>query len=138
MKKIEVVAGVIWREGKVLATQRGYGEFKDGWEFSGGKIEPGETQKEALARELFEELGVKVRVLEKICTVEADYPNFHLTLHAFYCATDETIVLKEHEAARWLGRESLNSVGWLPADVEIVKRITDRMEEFAKEFDGEI
>lgn len=132
MKKIEVVAGVLWREGKVLATQRGYGEFKDGWEFPGGKIEPGESKEEALRRELKEELGIDVWIKDLISTVECDYPNFRLTLHAFNCETEGTFVLKEHEAARWLGSGELDSVDWLPADVEIVRQITERMDSLGK------
>ena len=125
MKSIEVVAGVITDGGRIFATQRGYGDQKDGWEFPGGKMEPGETPEQALVRELQEELAVKVNVDEKICTVEYDYPKFHLTMHCFYC----TLVagykpkLLEHEDARWLDRETLNTVNWLPADIEVVKRL---------------
>lgn len=123
MKTIEVVAGVITDGGRFLATQRGYGDYKDGWEFPGGKVEPGESPEGALVRELKEELAVDVIVGEQICTVEYDYPKFHLTMHCFFCTLPAGCrpTLLEHEAARWLDRESLGSVNWLPADVEVVK-----------------
>lgn len=123
MKTIEVVAGVITDGGRFLATQRGYGDYKDGWEFPGGKVEPGESPEGALVRELKEELAVEVNVGEQICTVEYDYPKFHLTMHCFFCTLPAGCrpTLLEHEAARWLDRESLGSVNWLPADVEVVK-----------------
>jgi 8-oxo-dGTP diphosphatase len=123
MKTIEVVAGVITDGGRFLATQRGYGDYKDGWEFPGGKVEPGESPEGALVRELKEELAVDVIVGERICTVEYDYPKFHLTMHCFFCTLPAGCrpTLLEHEAARWLDRESLGSVNWLPADVEVVK-----------------
>ena len=124
MKKIEVVAGIVCRENKILATQRGYGEFKDGWEFPGGKLEAGETGVEALKRELREELDMEVVVGDLLETVEYDYPHFHLTMHCYLCqlAKDE-FVLKEHEAARWLGKNQLNEVAWLPADEGIVEKL---------------
>ena len=123
MKTIEVVAGVITDGGRFFATQRGYGDYKDGWEFPGGKVEPGESPEQALVRELKEELAVEVKVGERICTVEYDYPKFHLTMHCFFCTLSAGCrpTLLEHEAARWLDRESLGSVNWLPADVEVVK-----------------
>ena len=123
MKTIEVVAGVITDGGRFLATQRGYGDYKDGWEFPGGKVEPGESPEGALVRELKEELAVDVIVGERICTVEYDYPKFHLTMHCFFCTLPAGCrpTLLEHEAARWLDRESLGSVNWLPAEVEVVK-----------------
>ncbi|MBR6453444.1 MAG: (deoxy)nucleoside triphosphate pyrophosphohydrolase [Fibrobacter sp.] len=123
MKTIEVVAGVITDGGRFLATQRGYGDYKDGWEFPGGKVEPGESPEGALVRELKEELAVDVIVGDRICTVEYDYPKFHLTMHCFFCTLPAGCrpTLLEHEAARWLDRESLGSVNWLPADVEVVK-----------------
>jgi len=123
MKTIEVVAGVITDGGRFLATQRGYGDYKDGWEFPGGKVESGESPEGALVRELKEELAVDVIVGERICTVEYDYPKFHLTMHCFFCTLPAGCrpTLLEHEAARWLDRESLGSVNWLPADVEVVK-----------------
>lgn len=121
MKHIEVVAGIIKDGDKIFATQRGYGEFKDGWEFPGGKIEPGETPQQALARELKEELAIDVNVGDFLCTVDYDYPTFHLTMHCFYCSvTGGELTLLEHEAAKWLKTTELYSVNWLPADVEVV------------------
>ena len=121
MKHIEVVAGIIMDGDKIFATQRGYGEFKDGWEFPGGKMEPGETPQEALARELKEELAVDVNVGEFLCTVDYDYPTFHLTMHCFYCSViGGELTLLEHEASKWLKMTELHSVNWLPADVEVV------------------
>lgn len=121
MKNIEVVAGIIKDGDKIFATQRGYGEFKDGWEFPGGKMEPGETPQEALARELKEELAVDVNVGEFLCTVDYDYPTFHLTMHCFYCSViGGELTLLEHEASKWLKMTDLHSVNWLPADVEVV------------------
>ena len=124
MKTIEVAAAIIVKDNKVFATQRGYGEFKDGWEFPGGKIEPGESAQEALVREIREELDVDIRVGKLLETVEYDYPEFHLTMHCFICELlSEEIVLKEHEDARWLKKEELDSVGWLPADVGVISKI---------------
>ena len=121
MKHIEVVAGIIKDGDKIFATQRGYGEFKDGWEFPGGKMEPGETPQQALARELKEELAIDVNVGDFLCTVDYDYPIFHLTMHCFYCSvTGGELTLLEHEAAKWLKTTELHSVNWLPADVEVV------------------
>lgn len=127
MKTIEVVAGVIEEGGKIFATQRGYGDFKGGWEFPGGKMEAGETPEQALARELKEELTVDVLVGDFICTVDYDYPKFHLTMHCFYCTVvGGELKLLEHEAARWLSRENIRSVDWLPADIEVVHAIENR------------
>ena len=124
MKTIEVAAAIIVKDNKVFATQRGYGEFKDGWEFPGGKLEPGESAREALVREIREELDVDIRVEKLLETVEYDYPEFHLTMHCFICELlSEEIVLKEHEDARWLKKEELDSVGWLPADVGVISKI---------------
>lgn len=121
MKRIEVVAGIIKDGDKIFATQRGYGEFKDGWEFPGGKMEPGETPQEALARELKEELAIDVNVGEFLCTVDYDYPTFHLTMHCFYCSViGGELTLLEHEASKWLKMTELHSVNWLPADVDVV------------------
>ena len=121
MKHIEVVAGIIKDGDKIFATQRGYGEFKDGWEFPGGKMEPGETPQQALARELKEELAIDVNVGDFLCTVDYDYPTFHLTMHCFYCSViGGELTLLEHEASKWLKMTELHSVNWLPADVEVV------------------
>ncbi len=122
MKSIEVVAAIICdAEGRVFATQRGYGDMKDGWEFPGGKMEAGETPEEALKREIWEELQTRIEVGELLTTVEWDYPKFHLTMHCFICHIESGHpVLLEHEAARWLDREHLNEVDWLPADQIVV------------------
>ena len=124
MKTIRVVAAVILSEGKIFATQRGYGDFKGGWEFPGGKIEDGETPEVALKREIFEELDTEITVGELIDTIEYDYPNFHLSMDCFWCEiVSGKLVLKEHEAARWLDKENLYSVEWLPADVSLIEKI---------------
>lgn len=124
MKTIEVVAAVIHHNGKILATQRGYGDFKDGWEFPGGKIEPGETATDAIVREIREELNVTIVPEKRIATVEYDYPNFHLTMHCFFSSIREgNISLLEHEAMKWLSKDELESVAWLPADVEIIDEV---------------
>ena len=121
MKTIEVVAAIIREGDRVLATQRGYGEFEGWWEFPGGKIEPGESHHEALKREICEELAVEIAVGERICTVEYDYPTFHLTMHCYMASLlDGDIALLEHKAARWLSKAELNEVEWLPADVSVV------------------
>lgn len=122
MKTIEVVAAVIHRQDRILATQRGYGEHRGKWEFPGGKMEPGETEEQAIVREIHEELNVGIRVESKVCTVEYDYPNFHLVMHCFWCSMAEgELELKEHQSARWLQKPEWESVDWLPADVEVVK-----------------
>lgn len=124
MKIIRVAAAIIIENGKVFATQRGYGEFKDGWEFPGGKIEPDETPEAAIVREIREELDTEVEVVELLDTVEYDYPKFHLSLDCFICKIRSgDLVLKEHEAAKWLTRETLGSVEWLPADLGLVEKI---------------
>ena len=124
MKTIRVVAAVIRKGNRIFATQRGYGEFKDGWEFPGGKIEPGETPQEALVREIREELETEIRVGDLIDTIEYNYPTFHLSMDCFWCEIVEgSLELKEHEAAKWLDRESLYTVDWLPADVGLVEKI---------------
>ena len=124
MKTIRVVAAIIIDDGKVFATQRGYGEFKDGWEFPGGKIDAGETPEEALVREIKEELDTEVEIQELLDTVEYDYPNFHLSMDCFICKIKSgDLVLKEHEAAAWLTKEKLNSVEWLPADITLIDKI---------------
>ena len=128
MKTIRVVAAVIRKGNRIFATQRGYGEFKDGWEFPGGKIEPGETPQEALVREIREELETEIRVGDLIDTIEYNYPTFHLSMDCFWCEIVEgSLELKEHEAAKWLDRESLYTVDWLPADVGLVERIREKM-----------
>ena len=124
MKTIEVVAAVIIKDGKVFATQRGYGQWKDWWEFPGGKIEPGECPQEALVREIREELDAEIEVGGLLETVEWDYPDFHLTMHCFICRLlSDSLHLNEHEDAAWLTRETLDSVQWLPADLGVVGKI---------------
>ena len=129
MKTIRVVAAIIKAvndkgEPIIFATQRGYGEFKDGWEFPGGKIEAGETTQEALVREIMEELDTRITVGDLVDTVEYDYPAFHLSMDCFWAeVVSGDLILKEHEAAKWLTKETLNSVEWLPADIELIKKI---------------
>lgn len=124
MKHVEVVAAVIRQDGTYLATQRGYGEYKDYWEFPGGKVEPGESREEALLREIREELDTTVSVDAFLVTVDYDYPSFHLTMHCYLCSLHSGhLVLKEHENALWLHADELEHVAWLPADREVVKRL---------------
>ena len=124
MKHIEVVAAIIRKEDKVFATQRGYGEWKDWWEFPGGKMEPGELPQDALKREIREELSTEINVNEYLCTVEYDYPKFHLTMHCYLCSLlTDALHLNEHEAARWLAKGELDSVNWLPADKTIIEQL---------------
>ena len=124
MKTVRAVAAVIRKDDKIFATQRGYAEFKDGWEFPGGKIEDGETPEQALAREIKEELDTEIQVGKLIDTIEYDYPKFHLSMDCFWCEIMQGgLELKEHEAARWLSKEELYSVDWLPADVGVVEKI---------------
>ena len=126
MKTVRVVAAIIIHENKIFATQRGYGEFKDGWEFPGGKIEPGETPQEALVREIKEELDIEIEVKDFLETVEYDYPEFRLSMDCFFCTIRSgELVLKEHEAAKWLTAEKLESVEWLPADKGLVEGIRE-------------
>lgn len=126
MKIIKVVAAVIRDGDKIFATARGYGEFKGGWEFPGGKVEAGETSKEALEREILEELNTKIRVGELIDTIEYDYPSFHLSMDCFWCEViSGNLELKEAEAAKWLTSETIDSVNWLPADITLIEKIKD-------------
>lgn len=133
MKTIRVVAAVIKSRNQsgepiIFATQRGYGDFKGGWEFPGGKIEAGETPEQALKREIEEELDTRIEVYDLIDTVEYDYPNFHLSMDCFWCdVVSGDLILKEHEAAKWLTREDLDSVEWLPADIALISQIKDKM-----------
>ena len=124
MKQIEVVAAIIRKGDKIFATQRGYGDYKDGWEFPGGKMETGETPEEALRREIWEELETRITVESLLQTVEWDYPQFHLTMHCYWCRIESgNLTLKEHEAARWLATDELESVAWLPADLTLLPAI---------------
>ena len=124
MKVVKVVAAIIAEKGRIFATQRGYGEFKDGWEFPGGKIEEGEMPQQALVREIQEELDTEVEVGDLLGTVEYDYPTFHLSMQCFLCRIKSgRLNLKEHEAARWLAEDELDSVDWLPADIEVLEWI---------------
>lgn len=129
MKTIRVVAAVIRSEDKIFATARGYGEFKGQWEFPGGKIEPGETPEAALAREIKEELETEIKVGELIHTIEYDYPAFHLSMDCFWCEIIKgDLVLKEAEDAKWLTKDHLYDVKWLPADITLIERIKKQME----------
>ena len=125
MKQIEVVAAIIHdADGRIFATKRGYGDFKDLWEFPGGKMEPGETPEQALKREIREELETRIVVERLVRTIEWDYPQFHLTMHCYWCCVESGhLTLKEHEAARWLSAHQLDSVDWLPADLQIIDDI---------------
>ncbi len=125
MKQIEVVAAIIHdAEGRIFATQRGYGEWEGWWEFPGGKMEAGESPEEALRREIWEELETRIVIERLVTTVEWDYPKFHLKMHCYWCHIDSgTLTLKEHEAARWLAKDELESVKWLPADLQILEEI---------------
>ncbi|MCH5263442.1 MAG: 8-oxo-dGTP diphosphatase MutT [Lachnospiraceae bacterium] len=123
-KHVTVAAAIIVDDGKIFATQRGYGKFKDGWEFPGGKVEEGETPQQAVKREIMEELDTEIEVGELFDTVEYDYPDFHLTMYCFFCTIQSgDLVLKEHEAAKWLTRENLDSVDWLPADIDLIEKL---------------
>ena len=130
MKSIEVVAAIIHdAEGRIFVTQRGYGDMKDGWDFPGGKMEQGETPEEALEREILEELDTRIQVERFVTTVEYDYPKFHLTMHCYWCSIESgQLTLKEHEAARWLTIEQINSVDWLPADKVVVDELMEAEE----------
>lgn len=126
MKTIRVAAAIILHEGTVFATQRGYGKWKDWWEFPGGKIEENETPQEALVREIREELDTEIAVGDLFDTVEYDYPDFHLSMKCYICTVvSGNLVLKEHEAAQWLNRENLDSVDWLPADLDLIRKLKE-------------
>lgn len=128
MKTIEVVAAVIRRGDQILATQRGYGDWRGWWEFPGGKMEPGESPEQALVREIHEELDAEIAVGELIQTVEWDYPAFHLTMHCYWCTlASEALHLLEHEDARWLSPQTLDSVKWLPADEGLLVAISEKL-----------
>ena len=129
MKTLRVVAAVIRDENKIFATQRGYGEFKDRWEFPGGKIEAEETPQQALKREIQEELDTEISVGDLIDTIEYDYPEFHLSMDCFWCEILKgDLVLREHEAARWLDKNTIDGVDWLPADITLVDKIKNKLE----------
>ena len=133
MKKIEVVAAIIQREGAYFATQRGYGEFEGMWEFPGGKIEPGESRESALKREIQEELGIDITIDKFLCTTDYDYPSFHLTMHCYLCSVESGLIeLREHKSARWLTVELLDSVEWLPADKEIINKLNKHCKKSSK------
>lgn len=129
MKTVKVVAAIITKNGKIFATQRGYGDFKDGWEFPGGKVEQGESPEQAIIREIKEELGAQIKVTGFLTTVEHDYPTFHLSMDCFWAELKEgsSVELLEHEAAKWLSLDSLDEVDWLPADIKVVEAIKDSL-----------
>ena len=128
MKTINVVAAIIVRDGKVFATQRGYGDYKDWWEFPGGKIEQGEAAEDALRREIREELRAEIEIGALFYTVEYDYPKFHMIMACYLCELiSEDVQLVEHEAAKWLDKDSLSSVKWLPSDIEIVEKLKEEL-----------
>ena len=124
-KHIVVVAAIIVRDGRIFATQRGYGDWKDWWEFPGGKVEPGESPEDALKREIREELATEIEVDELLTTVEYDYPKFHLTMYCYLCTIiSGDLSLLEHEDARWLAIDELDSVKWLPADKDVIEKLS--------------
>lgn len=124
MRSIEVAAAIIIQDGRLFAAERGYGDYKDWWEFPGGKLEPGETGEEALVREIREELDAEITVGRLFCTVEHDYPKFHMTMYCYLCELGSgSITLTEHEAAKWLSADELDSVKWLPSDIEIIDKL---------------
>lgn len=130
MKTVKVVAAVIRDGDRIFATQRGYGEFKDGWEFPGGKIEEGETPEAALKREIEEELDTEIQVHDLLDTIEYDYPNFHLSMKCYWCTVlSGDLTLKEAEDAKWLRKEALDSVDWLPADIQIIDKIREALKD---------
>ena len=126
MKVVEVVAAIIFDKDKIFATQRGYGEFKDWWEFPGGKIEKNAAKQAALKREIKEELDVDIDIEDFITTVEYDYPNFHLSMKCYICSIVEgELILLEHESAKWLHKDDIDSVDWLPADLSLIAKLKD-------------
>ena len=128
MKTVCVAAAVIRKEDRIFATQRGYGKFKGAWEFPGGKIEAGETPEQALIREIREELDSEIEICGQLETVEYDYPDFHLTMHCFWCRLlSGEPKLKEHMAAAWLTKETIDSVAWLPADLDLIQKIKEEL-----------
>ena len=127
MKTIDVVAAIIVKNHQILATQRGYGEFEGGWEFPGGKVEPGETPEQAIVREIHEELNARIAVDDFLVQVEHDYPTFHLSMKCFLCSLDDSgFQLLEHHAAKWLDMAHIDTVEWLPADVQVVDALKAR------------
>ncbi len=130
MRTVNVAAAVIIRDGKIFATERGYGNYKDWWEFPGGKIEESESPRDAVLREIEEELGVSIEVGDRIYVIEYDYPDFHLHMEAFACTlSGGEIELREHENALWLDRDSIDSVRWLPADEEMIGYLRDNWDD---------
>ena len=130
MRTVNVAAAVIIRDGKIFATERGYGDYKDWWEFPGGKIEESESPRHAVLREIEEELGVSIGVGDRIYVIEYDYPDFHLHMEAFACTlSGGEIELREHENALWLDRDSIDSVRWLPADEEMIGYLRDNWDD---------
>ncbi|MFR8878166.1 MAG: (deoxy)nucleoside triphosphate pyrophosphohydrolase [Methanobrevibacter smithii] len=128
MKEIKVVAAIIQKENKILATKRGYGEFINMWEFPGGKIEPGETKKQALVREIKEELNIEINVDKFAIDIEYQYPNFYLFMSCFMCSIKEgSIELLEHNDGKWITKEELNTLNWLPADIDAVNYLKENM-----------
>jgi len=128
MKNIEVVAAIFRKENTIFATEKGYGEFKGYWEFPGGKVEPGESLEEALRREIREELQVEIHIEEKFTELDYDYPHFHLTMHCYFCSVlSGEITLVEATDARWLKKEELNTVNWLPADISLIEELKKQL-----------
>ncbi len=133
MKTTKVVAAIIVHDGKVFATQRGYGEFKDGWEFPGGKNEPGESSEDAIVREIKEELDADIEVVKYLDTVEYDYPTFHLSMDCFICRMkSDKMVIKEAEDVKWLDVDDLYSVDWLPADLSLIPKIEEYLNNYVR------
>ena len=139
MKTIEVVAAIIRKENKIFATQRGYGDFKDWWEFPGGKMEPGETPEDALVREIKEELSTDISVDKFLYTIDYEYPKFHLTMHCYMCSLlCEALHLNEHEAARWLKKDDIHSVNWLPADEILLPMILEEIDNSLRDNEDQV